>query len=220
MRRFWRRPSSAARATGSPSRASSPSAWSMCSSTRSPRGPPMGREATAKSNGDTVTSPGDPVLAVFGEIQTCLLPSRHVLDTPASVELLSSVRSGGTVTSRERPVPLVISPGRLEGIDCNLAQYSRARNPGKRVHVIGTVASRTVVIGGRILQGSACTRVVRAPDSDRQLWSYYLTKPGVIEAVSSLGDAPGGPLADGYLRPPADDVLDLTSISTRMSNLT
>ncbi|WP_067664916.1 SCO2521 family protein [Nocardia miyunensis] len=158
------------------------------------------------------------ILAVFGEIQTCLLPSRRVLDTPASVELLSAMKFGSTVTSRERPVPLVISPNRLEGVDCNLAQCRPARAGGKRVHVIGTVASRTVVIGGRVLQGSSQTTVVRAGGSDRQPWAHYLSRPGTVEAVS--GSASSGSLVDGYLRPSAEDLLDLTSICGRMSNLT
>ncbi|MFF3572318.1 SCO2521 family protein [Nocardia jiangxiensis] len=167
---------------------------------------------------DVDSSPNQPPLAVFGEIQTCLLPSRQVLDTPASVELLSAMKFGSAVISRERPVPLVISPNRLEGVDCNLAQYRADRAGGKRVHVIGTVASRTVVIGGRVLQGSSQTMVIRARGSDRQPWAHYLSRPGTIEALS--GSASSGSLVDGYLRPTAEDLLDLTSICGRMSNLT
>ncbi|MQY17694.1 SCO2521 family protein [Nocardia macrotermitis] len=160
----------------------------------------------------------EPVLSVLGQIQTCLLPSRQVLDAPASVELLSAMKFGRPVVSRERPVSLAISPDRLEGVDCSLAQYRADRAEGKRVHVIGTVASRMVVIGGRILQSSSQTTVIRARRSDRRLWAHYLSKPGTIEAVS--GAASGGSLVDGYLRPPAEDLLDLTSICGRMSNLT
>ncbi|WP_433660589.1 SCO2521 family protein [Nocardia sp. CA-128927] len=154
----------------------------------------------------------DSPLAILGEIHTCLLPSRNVLDMPASIELLSAVQPGSTVTSRERPIPLVISPNRVEGVDCNLIPLS-----GKHIHAIGTVASRTVVVGGRILQGSSQTRVTRARESSRQLWSHYLSRPGTVEAVSKLGVASPGRLADGHLQSRADDQLDLTSISQRMS---
>ncbi|WP_067898478.1 SCO2521 family protein [Nocardia vaccinii] len=161
---------------------------------------------------------GDSVLAMFGEIQTCLLPSRQVLDAPASVELLSAMKFGSAVVTRERPVPLAVSPNRLEGVDCNLSQYRVDGTGGKRVHVIGTVASRAVVIGGRVLQGSSQTTVIRAHGSDRQPWAHYLSRPGTIEVVS--GSASGGSLVDGYLRPPAEDLLDLSSICGRISNLT
>ncbi|MFD6155349.1 SCO2521 family protein [Nocardia sp. NPDC060256] len=152
----------------------------------------------------------DTPLVVLGEIHTCLLPSQHVLDTAACIELLSAVQRGLTVTSRERPMPLVVSPNRFEGVDCNLIPVS-----GKHIHVIGTVASRTVVIGGRVLQGSSQTRVMRAVE--RQPWSYYLSRPGTVDAVSRLGSDPAGRVVDGHLRSHGDDKLDLTSISQRMS---
>ncbi|MEU7139679.1 SCO2521 family protein [Nocardia sp. NPDC046473] len=160
--------------------------------------------ADARANSD------EPPLVVLGEIHTCLLPSQHALDTAASIELLRAVQRGLTVTSRERPMPLVISPNRFEGVDCVLIPKS-----GKHVHVIGTVASRTVVIGGRVLQGSSQTRVMRSPE--RQPWSYYLSRPGTVDAVRNLGSAPAGRLVDGHLRLQHDDKLDLTSISQRMS---
>lgn len=159
---------------------------------------------------DTGANSDDPPLVVLGEIHTCLLPSQHVLDTAASIELLSAVQRGLTVTSRERPMPLVISPNRYEGVDCDLIPLS-----GKHIHVIGTVASRTVVIGGRVLQGSSQTRVMRSPE--RQAWSYYLSRPGTVDAVSRLGNEPAARLADGHLRAHGDEKLDLTSISQRMS---
>ncbi len=149
---------------------------------------------------------------VLGETQTCLLPSSTVLDTSSTIELLSSVQPGTAVTSRERPMPLVISPDRIEGIDCNLIPVS-----GKRIHVIGTVASRAVVLGGRILQSSSYTRVVRSRETSRQPWSHYTGRPGTIETVSRIGDDPAGRVADGYLRSFGGDRLDLTAISTRMS---
>ncbi|MFI6171024.1 SCO2521 family protein [Nocardia sp. NPDC051052] len=159
---------------------------------------------------DVLADSDEPPLVVLGEIHTCLLPSQHVLDTAASIELLSAVQQGLTVTSRERPMPLVISPNRFEGVDCDLIPAS-----GKHIHVIGTIASRTVVIGGRVLQGSSQTRVMRS--QDRQPWSYYLSRPGTVDAVSHLGTGPAGRLVDGHLRSQGDDKLDLTSISQRMS---
>jgi hypothetical protein len=157
---------------------------------------------------DSVDSP----LAVLGEICTCLLPSRNVLDASASAELLGAVLPGKPVTSRERPVPLAISPDRLKGVDCNLIPAS-----GKHVHVVGTVASRTVLIGGRILQSSSRTVVLRSPEKTRQPWSHYLNRPGTVETVSRLGAGAAGLLADGHLRCYGHDQLDLTSISERMA---
>lgn len=161
---------------------------------------------------------GKPVLAVFGEVQTCLLPSRQVLDIPAAVELLSTVKLGTAPTSRERPVPLVMSPSRLEGVDCHLAQCRPDRTNGKRIRGIGTVSSRSVVVGGRILQASSQTEVVRGTGSDRRPWSHYLSKPGTIETIS--GSPTGRALADGYLHSPAGERPELASICQRMANLT
>lgn len=161
---------------------------------------------------------GKPVLAVFGEVQTCLLPSREVLDIPATVELLRTVKLGSAPTSRERPVPLVMSPSRLEGVDCHLAQCRPDRTSGKRIRGIGTVSSRSVVIGGRILQASSQTEVVRGTGSDRRPWSHYLSKPGTIETIS--GAPSGRALADGYLHSPAGERPELASICQRMANLT
>ncbi|QIS06960.1 hypothetical protein F5X71_35755 [Nocardia brasiliensis] len=154
-----------------------------------------------------------PPLVVLGEIHTCLLPSRTVLDTTAGIELLSAVRRGIAVTARARPMPLVVSPNRFEGVDCDLIPVS-----GRHIHVIGTVASRTVVTGGRVLQGSSHTMVTRA--RDRQPWSYYLSRPGTVDAVSALGAEPAARIADGHLHSRGADQLDLTSISQRMSAFT
>ncbi|MGX1771673.1 SCO2521 family protein [Nocardia brasiliensis] len=162
---------------------------------------------------DAVVASEDPPLAVLGEIHTCLLPSRNALDTTAGVELLSAVQPGIAVTARARPMPLVVSPNRFEGVDCDLIPMS-----GKHIHVIGTVASRTVVIGGRVLQGSSHTRVMRA--QDRQPWSYYLSRPGTVDAVSALGARPAGRIADGHLHTQDAEQLDLTSVSQRMSTFT
>jgi len=160
---------------------------------------------------DAVGPPGS-ALAVLGEIHTCLLPSSAVLDTPAIVELLSGVQPGSTITSRERPVPLVISPSRIEGVDCYLIPVS-----GRRIHVIGTVASHAVVTGGRVLQSSSQTRVMRSQESSRQPWSHYLSRPGTIDAISRLGTEPARRLADGHLGSSGPQQLDLTSITQRMS---
>lgn len=151
-------------------------------------------------------------VCVLGEIHTCLLPSRSVLDTSAVVELLGAVKPGSAVTSRERPVPLAVSPSRVEGVDCLLVPAS-----GKQVHIIGTVTSHVVVIGGRVLQSSALTAVTAAENRARQPWSHYLSVPGTVEAVSKLGPGAGARLADGYLRPGGGDRLDLASISQRLS---
>ncbi|WP_019932741.1 SCO2521 family protein [Nocardia sp. BMG111209] len=159
-----------------------------------------------------VVGAAEHTVSVLGEIHTCLLPSRNVLDTSAVVELLGAVKPGSTVTSRERPVPLVVSPNRVEGVDCLLIPAL-----GKQVHIIGTVAAHVVVVGGRILQSSTMSRVIPTKNRARQPWSHYLSMPGTVEAVSKLGADAGARLADGFLRPGGGDRLDLTSISQRMS---
>ncbi|MGV9677583.1 SCO2521 family protein [Nocardia sp. NPDC003482] len=153
-----------------------------------------------------------PSSVVLGHIRTCLLPSPNVVDTDAAVELLSAVRQGSPVFSRERPVPLVISADCAEGVDCELPVRS-----GRTVRGIGTVLTRALVVGGRILQSSSRTRVVAAENSNPRPWPYYLAKVGTVEALSGVDADLGARLAVGYLKGGPSDRLDLASISGRMA---
>lgn len=151
-------------------------------------------------------------LVVLGEVRTCLLPTSDTLPVEDVSELLT-LQPGRRVLSRERPVPLAISPSAAVGVDCALATVSRSNT-----RAIGTVASHAVVVGGRIAQSSSSTRVVRAPVAARRPWSHYLTKVGAIELIPRLGDdiAAAIDLSEGFLEASNAKTLDLGSISDRM----
>lgn len=149
-------------------------------------------------------------LALLGEVRTCLLPDSGSLPHATVVELLSIV-PGRPVVSRARPVALASSPAIATGVDCKLATAATRSSP----RAVGTVTSHAVVVGGRILQSSARTRVVQAAERRRQPWSHYLSQVGVTEIVSKSGD--GVDLSDGYLSGAATaETLDLASIGERL----
>lgn len=83
--------------------------------------------------------------------------------------------------SSARPIAQAISPVRLTAVDCPLPTGSRSRCGG-----VGTVSTRAVVTGGRLLQGSASVLVERGRSDHRQQWSHYLARPGVVETVGKL----------------------------------
>ncbi|WP_024806108.1 SCO2521 family protein [Nocardia sp. BMG51109] len=151
-------------------------------------------------------------LVVLGEVRTCLLPSAVPLTRPEAVELLTTV-PGRAVRWRERPGSLALSPTTAVGVDCAL---SLGADP---VHIVGTVATRTVLAGGRVLQSSAHTRVVRATERRRQTWSHYVSQKGVTEIIDRIPERakPAVALADSYLAGPTGrTTLDLASISERL----
>ncbi|MBB5911354.1 hypothetical protein BJY24_000221 [Nocardia transvalensis] len=151
-------------------------------------------------------------LIVLGEVRTCLLPSASALSRAEAGELLA-LMPGRAVRWRERPGTLAVSPTTAVGVDCELALGART------ARIVGTVATSIVLAGGRVLQSSARTRVVRAADRRRQTWSHYVSQKGVTEVLSRLPDRDTAEtaLADGYLDGPADgDILDLASISERL----
>ncbi|AHH20159.1 hypothetical protein NONO_c53790 [Nocardia nova SH22a] len=156
-------------------------------------------------------------LAVLGEIRTCLLPSAVALGRAEAGELLA-LMPGRAVRWRERPGTLAVSPTTAVGVDCGL----RLGATTDTAHIVGTVATNVVLAGGRVLQSSAHTRVVRARERRRQTWSHYVSRVGVTEVINRIPEraAAGPALVDGYLadRPPPDDVpvLDLASIGERL----
>ncbi|WP_280268965.1 SCO2521 family protein [Nocardia wallacei] len=151
-------------------------------------------------------------LVVLGEVRTCLLPSAAAR-TPAEGGGLLALMPGRAVRWRERPGTLAVSPTTAVGIDCDLTL-------GEQVaRVVGTVATNVVLAGGRVLQSSARTRVVRAEERRRQTWSHYVSQKGVAEVISRIPEraTAGAGLADGYLDGPGGgDILDLASISERL----
>ena len=71
-----------------------------------------------------------------------------------------------------------LSPDLLTGVDCRLPS-----NSGRQVRGAGTVVSRAIITGRRILQGSAYTKITSGRENRRLPWSHYLSQPGQIEAV-------------------------------------
>jgi hypothetical protein len=156
-------------------------------------------------------TPAGPLIAL-GEIDTCLLPAAAPLPRGDLEELLELV-PGRPMHWRERPLALAVSPPVAEGVDCLLAAPAHAE-----VRAIGTVVTHAVVVGGRVLQSSARTRVVRAAGDQRRTWSHYLNQPGVTEVITKVTADTRARLAEGFLAPesPAAGTIDLASIVHRL----
>ncbi|WP_405167691.1 SCO2521 family protein [Nocardia sp. NBC_01499] len=157
--------------------------------------------------------PSTTPLIALGEVRTCLVPASATLHRAEASELLALV-PGRRVLWRQRPGTLAVSPATPVGVDCDLVLPGAAP-----VRVVGTVAGRAVVTGGRILQSSVRTQVIRAAERRRQTWSHYLSRVGVTEVISRIGDRAetSDALIDGYLdERPSPETLDLASISERL----
>ncbi|MFD0363731.1 SCO2521 family protein [Nocardia sp. GCM10030253] len=150
-------------------------------------------------------------LIVLGEVRTCLVPASGALSR-VEVRNLLALKSGRPVRSWERPISMAISPTMLVGVDCLLATESGARAQSR-----GTVATNAVVVGGRVLQSSVRTAVVRAAQPQREKWEHYLRRGGVTEVINKISSGIGTDLANGFLnKPTGPDTLDLGSISERL----
>ncbi|WP_280475926.1 SCO2521 family protein, partial [Nocardia asiatica] len=106
-----------------------------------------------------------------------------------------------------------VAPPPGGAVDCDLSLGEQA------AHIVGTVATSAVLSGGRVLQSTARTRVVRAASRRRQTWSHYLSQKGVTEVISRVPEraTAGAALAEGYLTGAVDaETLDLASISERL----
>ncbi|MGF6883064.1 hypothetical protein ABIA39_002005 [Nocardia sp. GAS34] len=185
--------------------------------------------------------PSPTPLVVLGEVSTCLAPSASALDRTHADELLA-LMPGRAVSWRARPSTLAVSPTTAIGVDCDLAlrlspqdsaaYRARNRRERDRAQIVGTVGTRVVLAGGRILQSSVHTQIVRSGDRRRQPWSHYVSRKAVTEVLDVLPAERGtasAALAKGYLPDPDDDaelgpapdtgdgeVLDLASISRRL----
>ncbi|MFF0608713.1 SCO2521 family protein [Nocardia tengchongensis] len=151
-------------------------------------------------------------LVLLGEVRTALLPNSGGLAAREASALLSLL-PGQRVSMRERPLALAVSPSSPVGVDCRLATVSRSES-----RAIGTVAAHAVLVGGRVLQSSACSSVVRAADQHRRPWSHYLTRAGTVELVHRIGDdtSTAVDLTEGFLEGSGPTTLDLGSISERL----
>ncbi|GII88623.1 hypothetical protein Ssi03_66130 [Sphaerisporangium siamense] len=148
-------------------------------------------------------------MLVLGEVRTALLQNSGEIDDDACASVLA-LTAGEPVRVSRRPIAYAVSPDRLVGVDCGLPSASRARVRG-----VGTVVARGTITGGRVVQGSAHTRVERG--ADRRLpWSHYMARPGVVEV---LGKVKAGDVAEGFDGDPDPDGLDLGSIGARLVDL-
>jgi hypothetical protein len=119
-------------------------------------------------------------MLTLGEVHTGLL--QHATALPqAQVSRMLNLREGDPVLRSGRPSAYAVSPDILTGVDCRLPS-----NSGKQIRGAGTVVSRAIITGGRILQGSSHTRVTGSRENRRLPWSHYLSQPGQVEAVGRV----------------------------------
>ncbi|MFI6229667.1 SCO2521 family protein [Micromonospora echinospora] len=124
------------------------------------------------------------MVLVLGEVQTAAL--RHSGSVPRELaEGVLALLAGERVRVSERPIGYAVSPHTFTGVDCRIAARS-----GARVRGVGTLMGRVCLTGGRVLQGSAVTRVEPVGGGHRRAWSHYLARPGVVEALGRT-DLPG-----------------------------
>ncbi|MEU4691152.1 SCO2521 family protein [Actinoplanes sp. NPDC023714] len=149
-------------------------------------------------------------MLVLGEVLTSLLPSSTALPADAGERLLA-LTAGAQVLRSDRPMPVVVSPDRLTGVDCRLPT-----GPHGSARAIGTVTTRAVLTGGHVLQSSARTVAVRSPHSRRLPWSHYLARPATVEIVGKFKERAviEAFLADG----PAAPMLNLGAIATHTAD--
>lgn len=151
--------------------------------------------------------PEEPLVLV-GEVHTALLQHSAALSPTDCRRLLDQAR-GAMVRSHERPISHTVSAPRLTGVDCQLASTA-----GPTPRGVGSVAVRTAITGGHVLQGYTVGRLVRGTAGRRLPWSHYLARPGRIEVI---GKADPTALAEGFLTDPRQpSTLDLAAPSARL----
>ncbi|MFC7527707.1 SCO2521 family protein [Actinoplanes sp. GCM10030250] len=117
------------------------------------------------------------MVLVLGEVQTAAL--RHSAGVPRELaESALALLPGERVRVYERPIGFAVSPMTFTGVDCRIVSRS-----GPRVRGVGTLTGRVCLTGGRVLQGSALTRIVPVAGGHRRPWSHYLAQPGVVETI-------------------------------------
>ncbi|BEL09081.1 SCO2521 family protein [Actinoplanes sichuanensis] len=147
------------------------------------------------------------MMLVLGEVLTSLLPTSAAVPADAAQRMLG-LTAGAPVIRSDRPISYVVSPERLEGVDC---QVPAALDRG--VRGIGTVATRAVLTGGHAFQASARTVAERSRYSRRVLWSHYLARPGTLQIIGRYQEEA---MAAAFLAgAPKPSGLDLTPIAER-----
>ncbi|MEU4425140.1 SCO2521 family protein [Actinoplanes sp. NPDC024001] len=117
------------------------------------------------------------MVLVLGEVQTAALQHSGSVSRDVAESALGLL-PGERVRVSERPIGYAVSPQVLAGVDCRVAGRS-----GVRLRGVGTLTGRACLIGGRVLQGSVLARIEPAAVSHRQVWSHYLSRPGVVETI-------------------------------------
>jgi hypothetical protein len=149
-------------------------------------------------------------LAIVGEVHTELLHHSIAISSD-STERLLRFAEGERVLRSQRPVRYAVSPQVLTGVDCRLPTSS-----GAAVRGVGTVVSRAAITEGRLVQASAHLRLRRAEVTQRQPWSHYLARRGVVETI---GRTDTRHLVQGFLAGTAPAtgaaVLDLGALCAR-----
>jgi hypothetical protein len=146
-------------------------------------------------------------MLMLGEVSCGLLRHSAPVSSDTATRILR-LRPGEPVAWSLRPIAYAVSPDLLSGVDCRLPTGS-----GATVRGIGTVASHSMVTGGRVLQGSAHATVIGSGADRRLPWSHYLSRPGVVERIGRVTDPD---LVAGFAAPgPHADALDLAAIANR-----
>jgi hypothetical protein len=143
----------------------------------------------------------------IGEVHTSLLQTSATVSADAAAQLLAIV-PGGTVRTRQRPIPYAWSPESFTGVDC-FAPLAESRE----LRVVGTPATQVSLTDGRIVQAGTHVTLRTESTGRRRPWSHYLAQPGVLEV---LGKASDDSLAAGFLRgPQTAKALDLGGVNVR-----
>ncbi len=146
-------------------------------------------------------------MLVLGEVRTALLRTAAAVPGATAARLVDLL-PGEPVRRSERPQPYVLSPEVIQGVDCALPTDS-----GARVGGVGTVSSRAVITGGRLVQATSTVRLARAGSSQRLPWSHYLARPGLVETA---GRTRWQDVAAGFLTAARTTGLDLGAVAERL----
>jgi hypothetical protein len=119
-------------------------------------------------------------MLTLGAIRTGLLLNSSAIPQNALAGVLR-LMPGERVRTSERPIGYGVSAEVLTGVDCSLTAASGAKARG-----VGTVATRAVITGGRIVQGSSYTGLVESDVGYRRPWSYFLGRPGTVETINKI----------------------------------
>jgi hypothetical protein len=135
-------------------------------------------------------TPQPPPSCHLGEIHTGILQTSAAITAQTACEVLAFI-PGRPLQTWERPIRHVASPEMLTGIDLSLPSAAGSRRRG-----VGTIATRTFITAGRIVQACTRTAVCASRNNRRRQWSYYLARPAWTDVI---GRFTVDDLAEGFL---------------------